>query len=126
MLLATKQRAYPVMFISNAGKQPAADMEMRTGSLQAAVRFARRWGLAGVVFAAEALLLCPRLVGYVKSAGLVCASYGVVNNVPGNAKVSGFRDLPLFFSETRGKINDSGMARLICVFPRRKRMRALI
>jgi len=82
-----KQQAYPVFFITNAGKVPMIDLEVRAASLQVAVQFARRWNLAGVVFACEALLLCPRLVGFVKARNLVCASYGVMNNEPKNVKV---------------------------------------
>ena len=88
MLLAIKQQAYPVMFITNAGKLPMADAELRAGSLQVAVRFAKHWNLSGVVFASETLILCPRLIKYVKRSGLVCASYGLLNNIPENAKVS--------------------------------------
>lgn len=91
ILLSLKQRAYPVLFITNAGKVPMTDMEVRAASMQVAVRFAQRWGLSGVVFACESLLLCPRLVGFVKRRGLVCASYGTLNNVPENVKVS-FQD----------------------------------
>ncbi|KAM7200705.1 Glycerophosphoryl diester phosphodiesterase family domain containing protein [Naviculisporaceae sp. PSN 640] len=82
ILLAVKQKTYPVMFITNAGKVPMTDLEVRAASLQVAVKFAKKWNLAGVVFACEALLLCPRLVEYVRGRGLVCASYGVTNNVP--------------------------------------------
>ncbi len=31
--LAIKQQAYPIMFITNTGKPPVADPEMRAGSL---------------------------------------------------------------------------------------------
>ncbi|KAK0721385.1 Glycerophosphoryl diester phosphodiesterase family-domain-containing protein [Apiosordaria backusii] len=83
MLLSLKQKAYPVFFITNAGKIPMTDMEVRAASVQVAVRFARRWNLTGIVFACEALLLSPRLVGYVKKKGaLVCATYGELNNHP--------------------------------------------
>ncbi|OIW26064.1 GDPD-domain-containing protein [Coniochaeta ligniaria NRRL 30616] len=87
MLLSLKQKAYPVFFITNAGKVPMADMERRAASVKVGVRFAQRWNLAGVVFACEPILLCPRLVGYVKNRGLVCATYGTLNNVPENVKV---------------------------------------
>lgn len=87
-LLATKQRRYPVMFITNAGKPPMTDKEMRASSLQAAVRFAKRWNLTGIVFASEALIMCPRLIAYVQRSGLSCGSYGLLNNIPENAKVS--------------------------------------
>ncbi|KAK4653582.1 Glycerophosphocholine phosphodiesterase [Podospora pseudocomata] len=81
ILLSLKQKAYPVFFITNAGKIPMTDMEVRAASVQVAVRFARRWNLTGIVFACEALLLSPRLVGYVKKkGGLVCATYGELNN----------------------------------------------
>ena len=76
------------MFITNAGKLPASDMEMRACSVQAAVRFSKRWNLAGIVFASDILLLCPRLVGYVRHSGFVCGSYGSLNNVPENVRVS--------------------------------------
>ncbi len=95
ILLAIKQQAYPVMFITNAGKPPRTDMEMRASSLQVAVRFAKHWNLAGVVFASETLLLSPRLVKHVRRAGLSCASYGLANNIPENAKVS-LQVVPLF------------------------------
>lgn len=98
MLLTTKQNTYPVMFITNAGKLPASDLDMRASSLQAAVRFAKRWALAGIVFASETLVLCPRLVGYVKRSGLVCGSYGALNNVPENSKVSQSLPRGLFIS----------------------------
>lgn len=93
MLLSIKQKAYPVFFITNAGKVPMVDMERRAASVHVAVRFAQRWNLAGVVFACEPILLCPRMVGYVKNRGLVCATYGTLNNVPENVKVSSRRVL---------------------------------
>lgn len=75
------------MFITNAGKLPMSDQELRAASVQAALKFAKRWSLSGIVFACDALLYCPRLVQFVKNAGLVCASYGIMNNTPGKAKV---------------------------------------
>lgn len=86
ILLSMKQTAYPVMLITNAGKTPAQDKELRGSSLQAAVHFARMWKLDGVVLACETFLYCPRLVQFVKNMGLTCASYGVLNNEPVNAK----------------------------------------
>jgi glycerophosphodiester phosphodiesterase len=41
MLLAIKQKTYPVMFITNAGKVPMLDQEVRAASLQMAVKFAK-------------------------------------------------------------------------------------
>jgi len=87
ILLSLKQKNFPVFFITNAGKVPMVDMEVRAASVQVAVKFARKWNLVGVVFSCEALMLCPRLVGFVKGRGLVCASYGVLNNEPEKVEV---------------------------------------
>ncbi|PWY78970.1 ankyrin repeat-containing protein [Aspergillus eucalypticola CBS 122712] len=87
ILLALKQQTYPVMYITNAGKPPVTDREKRAGSLQAAVRFAQQWGLNGIVLASETLIICPRLIGYVQRSGLVCGSYGPLNNIPENAQL---------------------------------------
>lgn len=88
ILLSVKQQVYPVMLITNAGKPPVADKELRASSLQAAIRFAKQWNLAGLVLSSETYLLCPRLIKLVKSRGLKCASYGTLNNDPENAKVN--------------------------------------
>ncbi|KAI0427393.1 Glycerophosphoryl diester phosphodiesterase family-domain-containing protein [Xylaria sp. FL1042] len=85
ILLSLKQKAYPVMFITNAGKLPMIDVERRAASMQIAVQFAKLWNLAGIVFASEPLVLCPRLIRHVKSLGLVCASYGTQNSIPDHA-----------------------------------------
>ncbi|KAK4447294.1 putative glycerophosphodiester phosphodiesterase [Podospora aff. communis PSN243] len=104
ILLATKQQAYPVFFITNAGKLPMSDMEVRAASLQGAVHFAERWGLAGIVFACETLLLCPRLVGLVKGRGLVCATYGTPNNEPEMVKLQAEAGVDLIVSDRVGLI----------------------
>ncbi|KAH8432455.1 uncharacterized protein LDX57_010091 [Aspergillus melleus] len=104
ILLALKQRKYPVMFITNAGKPPMTDMEMRASSLQAAVRFAKQWSLAGIVFASETLIMCPRLISYVKRSGLVCGSYGLLNNVPENAKIQASAGIDIIMADRVGLI----------------------
>lgn len=88
ILLSMKQSTYPVMFITNAGKVPMADRDLRAASLQMAMKFARNWNLDGLVLACETFLYCPRLIQFVRNAGLVCASYGLLNNDPVNARVS--------------------------------------
>jgi glycerophosphodiester phosphodiesterase len=88
ILLSLKQQAYPVFFITNAGTPPAFDLDERALSLQTAVRFALRWGLAGLVFISNPLVMCPRLVSYVKRKGLVCGTYGPMNNEPKHIEVS--------------------------------------
>ncbi|KAM3546430.1 hypothetical protein ARSEF1564_000705 [Beauveria bassiana] len=87
ILLKFKQNAYPVLFITNAGKLPMMDKELRAASLQIALKFARCWQLSGLVLACDTFLLCPRLISLVQNAGLVCASYGLGNNEPVNAKI---------------------------------------
>ncbi|PKY05440.1 GDPD-domain-containing protein [Aspergillus campestris IBT 28561] len=105
ILLAIKQQVYPVMFITNAGKPPMTDKEMRAGSMKAAVRFAKRWNLAGIVFASELLVLCPRLVQYVKGRGLVCGSYGAQNNCPEYAKMQAAAGVDLIMTDRVGLIS---------------------
>jgi glycerophosphodiester phosphodiesterase len=85
LMLAFKQPSIPVLFLTDAGSSPAGDI--RAQSLQQAIRFASRWDILGVVAAAEPLVMCPRLVRVVKESGLVCVSYGVLNNEPENVKV---------------------------------------
>lgn len=85
LLLSYKQPSIPVLFLSDVGVSPVGDI--RASSLQEAIRFAARWNLLGVVSAAEPLVLCPRLVRIVKESGLVCVSYGTLNNDPSYVKV---------------------------------------
>lgn len=85
LLLSFKQPSIPVLFLTDAGSCPVGDI--RAGSLQEAIRFASRWNLLGIVSAAEPLVTCPRLVKVVKESGLVCVSYGTLNNDPKNVKL---------------------------------------
>ncbi|KAJ5674591.1 uncharacterized protein N7477_004525 [Penicillium maclennaniae] len=78
LLLSFKQPSIPVLFLSDSGASPVGDI--RASSLQEAIRFASRWNLLGIVTQAEPLVLCPRLVRIVKESGLVCVSYGSLNN----------------------------------------------
>lgn len=80
LLLSYKQPNIPVLFLTDAGTSEVGDI--RASSLQEAIRFANRWNLLGVVSAAQALIYAPRLVRVVKESGLVCVSYGVMNNDP--------------------------------------------
>lgn len=86
LMLSFKQPSIPVLFLTDAGTSPVGDV--RAASLQEAIRFASRWNLLGVVSAAEPLVMCPRLVKVVKESGLVCVSYGTLNNDPVNVQVS--------------------------------------
>ncbi|CZT51227.1 related to glycerophosphocholine (GroPCho) phosphodiesterase [Rhynchosporium secalis] len=78
LLLSFKQPSIPVLFLTDAGTSPVGDI--RASSLQEAIRFANRWKLLGIVSAAEPLCNSPRLVKVVKESGLVCVSYGALNN----------------------------------------------
>ena len=87
LLLSFKQPSIPVLFLTDAGASPVGDI--RASSLQEAIRFASRWNLLGIVTTAEPLVLCPRLVRVVKESGLVCVSYGILNNDTEKVKVGG-------------------------------------
>jgi hypothetical protein len=88
LILSFKQPSIPVLFLTDAGASPVGDI--RASSLQEAVRFASRWNLLGIVSQAEPLVLCPRLVRIVKESGLVCVSYGMLNNDGVNVDVSSY------------------------------------
>jgi len=85
LLLSFKQPSIPVLFLTDAGTSPVGDI--RASSLQEAIRFASRWNLLGIVSAAEPLVACPRLVRVVKESGLVCVSYGTLNNQSANVDI---------------------------------------
>lgn len=85
LLLSFKQPSIPVLFLTDSGTLPVGDI--RASSLQEAIRFASRWNLLGVVTAAEPLVISPRLVKVVKESGLVCVSYGTMNNDPTKVKL---------------------------------------
>ncbi|KAH7085835.1 Glycerophosphoryl diester phosphodiesterase family-domain-containing protein [Paraphoma chrysanthemicola] len=85
LMLSFKQPSIPVLFLTDAGTSPVGDV--RAASLQEAIRFASRWNLLGVVSAAEPLVMCPRLVKVVKESGLICISYGTLNNDPQNVRI---------------------------------------
>jgi glycerophosphodiester phosphodiesterase len=85
ILLSHKQQIYPVLFLNESGLYPTGDV--RANNLQEAVHFARSWSLPGVVMSSEPFIISPKLVKYVKDAGPVCASFGILNDDPENAKV---------------------------------------
>jgi len=85
LFLSLKQPAIPILFLTEAGTSIMPDI--RAGSLQSAVRFAKKWNLLGIVSAAEPIVKCPRLAQVVKASGLVCFTYGVLNNDPDNARL---------------------------------------
>jgi len=86
ILFSKKQHIYPVFFLTEAGHIPSSDA--RADSLQEAISFARSWRLAGVISRSEPLVVSPRLIEFVKAAGLLCVSWGGLNNVPEHIMVS--------------------------------------
>jgi glycerophosphodiester phosphodiesterase len=86
LMLSFKQPSIPVLFLTDAGTSEVGDK--RAGSLQEAIRFASRWNLLGIVSAADPLVMCPRFIKMVKENGLVCMTYGVLNNDSKNVRVS--------------------------------------
>ncbi len=80
LCLSFKQPSMPILFLTDAGASPVGDI--RASSLQEAIRFATRWNLLGIVSTAEPFVNSPRLVRVVKQNGLVCVSYGSLNNDP--------------------------------------------
>ena len=80
LCLSFKQPSIPILFLTDAGTSPVGDV--RASSLQEAIRFASRWNLLGIVSHSEPFVNSPRLVRAVKQHGLVCVSYGTMNNVP--------------------------------------------
>ncbi|KAI5804158.1 glycerophosphocholine phosphodiesterase-like protein Gde1 [Peziza echinospora] len=85
LMLSFKQPSIPILFLTEGGTAKMADI--RASSLQEAIRFASRWNLLGIVSAAQPLVLCPRLIRIIKESGLVCVTYGMLNNAPENVKV---------------------------------------
>lgn len=86
ILLKFKQQTFPILFINKAGSVPTGDV--RAGSLQAAIEFAKAWDLAGIVMLSNPFVMCPRLLTYAKDSGLVVGSYGDLNDKPDCALVS--------------------------------------
>ncbi|CCJ31080.1 unnamed protein product [Pneumocystis jirovecii] len=80
LLLSLKQSSIPIMFLTDAGATKMTDI--RSSSLQEAIRFATRWNLLGIVSECSPLILCPRLINVIKNSGLVCVTYGSENNIP--------------------------------------------
>lgn len=64
---------------------PSADA--RADSLQQAIHFAKSWRLPGIITESEPLVMNPKLIRYVKDSGLLCMSWGGLNDVPEHAKV---------------------------------------
>ncbi|KAK6506423.1 Glycerophosphocholine phosphodiesterase [Arthrobotrys conoides] len=85
LMASFKQPSIPVLFLTEGGTAFMSDI--RASSLKEAIKFASQWNLIGIVSAAEPLVRCPRLIRVVKETGLVCVTYGTLNNDPENVKI---------------------------------------
>ncbi|EWC47942.1 hypothetical protein DRE_02824 [Drechslerella stenobrocha 248] len=85
LMASFKQPSIPVLFLTEGGTAFMSDI--RASSLKEAIKFASQWNLIGIVSAAEPLVKCPRLIRVVKETGLVCVTYGTLNNDPENVKI---------------------------------------
>lgn len=88
MVLVAKQQPYPVLFLNDSSNCTTGDM--RATSLQTAVRFAHRFGLAGVAMASEPFIASPGLAGFVRRQGLYTATYGPLNDDAEGLEVRSF------------------------------------
>lgn len=68
------------MFLTEGGNSPL--MDIRATSIQEAIKLAKRWNLLGIVSEAVPFVQCPRIVNVVKEEGLMCVTYGSLNNDP--------------------------------------------
>ncbi|EPS41252.1 hypothetical protein H072_4779 [Dactylellina haptotyla CBS 200.50] len=85
ILASLKQRKYPVLYLTRGGYLQLWDERAR--SLREAVHFAKTWGLLGVITVCNPIVACPKLLGTMKSHGMICGSWGGGNNNPENAKI---------------------------------------
>ncbi|KAF2810802.1 GDPD-domain-containing protein [Mytilinidion resinicola] len=85
ILLSHKQQTYPVMLLNESNLFPTGDV--RASNLQEAIHFARHWNLPGIVMSSEPFVSSPVLVWFVKDAGLLCLSFGMLNNDPESARI---------------------------------------
>lgn len=92
ILVAAKQDIYPVFFLTDSGETPSKDA--RASSLQEAIHFAKSWHLPGVILRSDPLVMSPEFVQYVKDSGLLCMSWGELNDDPEHAKVNLPHSLP--------------------------------
>ncbi|KAF3936146.1 Ankyrin-1 [Dactylella cylindrospora] len=85
LMISLKQPSIPILFLTEGGTEYMSDI--RASSLKEAIKFASQWNLLGIVSAAEPLVRCPRLIRIVKETGLVCVTYGSLNNDAENVKI---------------------------------------
>lgn len=85
ILLSLKQARWPIVFGNDSGNWQPSDI--RAKNLQEGIHFAKAWNIDGLALASEPLIFALKLVGFVKERGLVCASYGAMNDEAEGVKV---------------------------------------
>ena len=87
LMLSLKQPRYPVFYLTEGGKEESID-PLRN-SLAAAVHFAERFNLLGVVTRATPLATSPALISFIKARypHVLLATYGAENNDEAFVKV---------------------------------------
>jgi glycerophosphodiester phosphodiesterase len=87
MALAMKQQTYPILFLNESCTAKWPTHDIRAISVQTAIHFARGLGINGVVMASDPFVVSPKLVRKVQDHGLVCWSFGNMNDNPDDALV---------------------------------------
>ncbi|KAH7310569.1 Glycerophosphoryl diester phosphodiesterase family-domain-containing protein [Stachybotrys elegans] len=103
MVLAVKQQIYPMLFLNDSSNWPTGDM--RATSLQTAMRFAHRFGLAGVAMSSEPFVHSPGLVNLAKRQGLYTATYGPLNDVGASVEIQAKAGVDLIIVNKVGKMS---------------------
>ncbi|KAL2918168.1 Glycerophosphocholine phosphodiesterase [Polyrhizophydium stewartii] len=85
LLLAQKQNAYPVFFLTDGGMHQACDE--RLNSLWNAIMVAKASGCLGIVTVVDPLLKAPRIITAIRRTGLVLFTYGSASNFVANCKI---------------------------------------
>ncbi|KAH6636805.1 Glycerophosphoryl diester phosphodiesterase family-domain-containing protein [Chaetomium tenue] len=87
MALAMKQQTYPILFLNESCTAKWPTHDIRAISVQTAIHFARGLGINGVVMASDPFVVSPKLVRKVQNRGLICWSFGNMNDDPDNALI---------------------------------------
>ncbi|KAK4221557.1 Glycerophosphodiester phosphodiesterase GDE1 [Podospora fimiseda] len=87
MALAIKQKTYPILFLVESFAGHDEPYDRRAIGVQTAMHFARHCGISGVIIRSDPFILSSSLVGKVHDRGLICWSYGNLNEDPNSALI---------------------------------------
>ena len=99
LMLHLKQTLYPVFFLTEGGTLGRNALDVRTASLEGAVRFARRRNFFGVISRATPLLKDVALIDFVKTSGLLLGTFGGENNELENVQTQERKRVDLIVSD---------------------------